>query len=136
MGHSRVVFGNCNFWQWRDMGMNYSELNTLTAQYRGPLVFLGWYWAIYGFGMRLVPFYVSSVLLIVVVLFRKFSLSKLSTSILRGGFLVVFCIWHGASSNLEHILVFSLKDRHCLHISIRWLTEASWIKVFTLNISH
>ena len=36
---------------------------------------LGWYQAICGFGMKLVPFYISSVLLMVFVLFCKFSFS-------------------------------------------------------------
>ena len=39
------------------------------------LVFLGWYQAICGFGTELVPFYISSVLLMVFVLFCKFSFS-------------------------------------------------------------
>ena len=47
----------------------------LTAWYRGVLVFLAWYQAICGFGTKLVPFYISSVLLIVFVLFCKFSFS-------------------------------------------------------------
>ena len=40
--------------------------------YGGALEFLGQYRAIYGFGARLLPFYISSVLLIVCVLFCKF----------------------------------------------------------------
>ena len=36
-------------------------------------MFLGQYQTMYGFGARLVPFYVSSVLLMVFVLFCKFS---------------------------------------------------------------
>ena len=60
-----VLMRKCNFWQ----------SIFLTARYRGALVFLGYYKAIYGFGARLAPFYVASVLLIVFVLFCKFSFS-------------------------------------------------------------
>ena len=57
------------------MGTNLLEVSILKAHYRGTLVFLGQYRAIYDFGAILVPFYVSSVLLIVFVLFCKFSFS-------------------------------------------------------------
>ena len=53
------------------MGTNYSENNILTARLRSARGFMGKFRTIYDFGARFVPFYVSSVVAIVVVLFRK-----------------------------------------------------------------
>ena len=48
------------------MGANLSEINILTARFRGALVFLGKYQTVYDVGaIGFVPFYVSSVVLIV-----------------------------------------------------------------------
>ena len=90
-------------------------------------MFLGQYQAMYGFGARLEPFYVSSVLLMVFVLFCKFSFfifyfvmsSDLYMYVFDEGFLFQFIVYE-----------FRYLDPHPFPLVLFWCSLCNIVMYF------